>query len=69
MALLRQLIESSSTFGETVFDPFGGVLSTAVAAIVSGRKAITCEIDPRYVEIGIERIRAAEVLTRQIEAL
>jgi len=67
--LMRQLIESSSRLGEVVFDPFAGVCSTAVAAIVTGRKAIVCEIDSKYVDIGIQRIKQAEQLWRSIAAL
>jgi site-specific DNA-methyltransferase (adenine-specific) len=67
--LLRELIESSSRQGETVLDPFAGVLSTAVAAVLAGRKAIVVEENPKYVELGIERIKAAEDLVAAMHAL
>lgn len=68
VALLRQLIESSSMIGETVFDPFAGVGSTLVAALVSGRCAVGVEIDPKFIPVAVERIVAAERIADMVEA-
>lgn len=54
--ILRQMIESSSVMGETVYDPFMGSGSTLVAALIEGRKAIGCEIEPRYFDTACERV-------------
>jgi site-specific DNA-methyltransferase (adenine-specific) len=59
VSLLRQLIESSSLLGETVLDPFVGVGSTQVAAILEGRKSIGIEIEEKYAEIAADRIDTA----------
>lgn len=67
--LLRELIESSSRFGETVCDPFAGVGSTGVAAVLCGRRAVLVEKDPRYVTIAAERLQRAERLAREAAAL
>lgn len=67
--LIRELIESSSRQGERVLDPFGGVLSTAVAAILAGRKATIIEEKAEYIEIGIDRIEKAEAVVRQMHDL
>lgn len=58
--LLRELIESSSRQGETVVDPFAGIGSTGVAAILSGRRAVLCEVDPRWAPLLVERVQKAE---------
>jgi len=69
VALMRLLIESSSLPGEIVLDPFAGVGSTLVAAVVTGRRAIGIEIDERYAEIAAERLRKAEAIAREIARL
>jgi site-specific DNA-methyltransferase (adenine-specific) len=57
VGLLRILIESSSTFGETVFDPFAGSGSTLVAAALEGRKSIGIELSEEFCEVAAERCR------------
>ncbi len=67
--LMRELIESSSCQGETVLDPYAGVLSTAVACILTGRRCIAVESDLRWIEKGLPRLEAAERLVAQMSAL
>lgn len=69
VALMRELIESSSRQGETILDPFAGSGSTAVAAILTGRKIITMDSDPRWVDMTVERVKAAEALMGRINDL
>ena len=58
--LLRDMIESSTRQGDLILDPFGGVCSTAVAAVLMGRRAVVVDTDRRWLDVGIERIAAAE---------
>jgi site-specific DNA-methyltransferase (adenine-specific) len=53
--ILRQLIESSSVMGETVYDPFAGSGSTLIATALEGRIAVGCEIEERYCEAAAKR--------------
>jgi site-specific DNA-methyltransferase (adenine-specific) len=56
VALLRELIESSSRIGELVLDPFCGIGSTLVAAREESRRAIGIEIEERYCEVAAKRL-------------
>jgi site-specific DNA-methyltransferase (adenine-specific) len=66
--LMMELVESSTRRGETVLDPFAGSGSTLVAALLTGRHAIGCELDERYVAVAIDRIREAEQIADRIAA-
>jgi site-specific DNA-methyltransferase (adenine-specific) len=68
VALMRQLIESSTVLDERVCDPFAGVGSTGVAAILAGRRAYLVEIDEHYASVAVDRIQAAERIARDIAA-
>ena len=46
--------------GDWVLDPFLGVGTTAIAALLHQRKAIGAEVMPEYVQIARERIHQAE---------
>lgn len=58
--LLRELIEASTTPGELILDPFGGVGSTGVAAVLSARRCIVVEINEEYATIAATRMGEAE---------
>lgn len=67
--LLRQLIESSTVLGETVLDPYSGVGSTAVAAVLAGRRAVAIEVDAGYCQTMVNRIKEAEGLALEMSRL
>jgi len=56
-----RLIQLYTFTGDIILDPFIGSGTTAVAALMSGRKYIGYEINPQYAELAEERI--AQFLT------
>jgi adenine-specific DNA-methyltransferase len=58
--LVERLVLSMSDPGDFVLDPFMGVGSTLIAAIMHGRRAIGAEISPEYCSIARERVDLAE---------
>jgi DNA modification methylase len=54
--LIEPCILAGSRPNDTVFDPFGGAGTTAIASLKHGRNAILCEISEDYVEIANKRI-------------
>ncbi|MHA6764731.1 DNA-methyltransferase [Streptacidiphilus sp. PAMC 29251] len=64
--LMSQLIESSTVRGDLVVDPCAGSGSTAVAAVLIGRRAFVVEIDRTYAELTVTRVKAAEKIADQI---
>lgn len=53
--LLAGLIKNSSKKGEAVLDSFGGSGSTLMACEQLGRRAYLCELDPRFIDVTIQR--------------
>lgn len=53
--LLARLIRNSSRQGELVLDLFGGSGSTMIACEQMGRRCNMMELDPKYVDVIIER--------------
>lgn len=57
---MERLVLALTEEGDWVLDPFIGVGTTAIAALMHGRKAIGAEIVAEYVEIAKERVRLTE---------
>ena len=57
--LIERLILAMTNKGDWVFDPFMGVATTAVAAVLHGRKVAGAELLKKYIDIGIERVKLA----------
>ena len=55
--LAERLVLSMTDAGDAVLDPYMGVGSSAVAALMHGRAAYGCDIVPEYVDIAHERVR------------
>lgn len=59
--LVERLVLSMSKPGEWVLDPFGGVGSTVVGAVLHGRRGAMAEIDALYIKEAADRLtRASE---------
>lgn len=54
--LFEYLIKASSNENDTVFDPFIGSGTTAVASKMNGRNYIGCELSKEYYEVCLNRI-------------
>ena len=59
--LVERLVLAMTQETDWVLDPFLGVGSTAIAALIHNRKAIGAEIVSEYIEIAKERIHLAEM--------
>lgn len=57
VGLIERLVLSMTNVGGLVFDPFAGVASSGVAAIIHNRNFWGCEIVNDYVEIGRDRLQ------------
>lgn len=53
--LAVRAIENSSEIGDIVLDVFGGSHSTMIGAELTGRQARICELEPKYVDVGLLR--------------
>lgn len=68
VALVADAIKDCSKRGGIILDCFGGSGTTLIAAHKTGRKAVTMELDPKYVDVAIRRWQAFTGLeARQVE--
>ena len=58
--LIERLVLSMTDERDWVLDPFMGVGTSAIAALMHGRKAICAETQAEYIDIARSRIREAE---------
>ena len=65
--LVERLVLSMTDEGDAVFDPYMGVGSSLIAALMHKREAYGCDVVPEYVDIARERVvllRAGLLQTR-----
>ena len=55
VALVERAIRNSSKSRDIVLDPFGGSGTTMIAAERTARRARLIELDPRYVDVIVQR--------------
>lgn len=58
--LIERLVLSMTEVGDWVLDPFLGVGTAGIAALMHSRRAIGADIMPEYIETARERVRLAE---------
>lgn len=59
VGLIERLVLALTNPGDLVFDPFAGVGSAGVGAAIHGRRFLGAELNPSYVQTGVERINEA----------
>jgi|SRR5581483_4687550 len=57
--IVDRLLTRYSMEGETVFDPFGGLMTVPYCAVKAGRRGVGVELNPRYFDDGVAYVRAA----------
>lgn len=67
--LVQRLIRSMTKPSALVVDPFMGVGSTAVAAVLEGRRVAGAELVPRYLTIAKERVGQAIAGTARVRPI
>ena len=55
MDLTARIIEATSETGDVVWEPFGGLFTSALVARRLGRRAYAAEIDSTYFQYGVKR--------------
>jgi len=60
LEIIERLINRYTNDGETVLDPFGGIMSVPYTAIKMGRKGIGIELNSDYFRDGLGYLKAAE---------
>lgn len=59
--LVERLVLSMTRSSDRVLDPYGGVGSTVLAAVLNGRRGLMAEVVPEYLEVAKERLRLAQL--------
>lgn len=53
--LIEPCVLAGSNEGDTILDPFNGAATTGICALMHGRKYIGCELNPKYIELSMQR--------------
>lgn len=66
MALARRLVATLTNAGDVVLDPYAGVASSGVAALLEGRRFIGAELDEDYAVLAEERLQQTRTGTVRV---
>jgi adenine-specific DNA-methyltransferase len=66
VGLPQRLVRALTNPGELVLDPFAGVASTGIAAMLEGRRFLGCEIEAKYAKLANQRYRELMAGTLQV---
>lgn len=58
--IVERIINRYSNEGDTVYDPFGGLMTVPMTAVKMHRKGYGCELNPDYFRDGVGYLQAAE---------
>ena len=58
--LVERLVLSMTKPGDAVFDPYMGVGTSVVAALMHDRRGYGCDVVPEYVDVAKERVQALQ---------
>jgi rRNA small subunit pseudouridine methyltransferase Nep1 len=64
--LLKNVILTTTKRGDVILDSFGGSGTTAVAALMYGRRCMVIENNPEYYDIILRRVKNEEILFNRI---
>lgn len=59
--IVERIINRYSNEGDTVYDPFGGLMTVPMVAVKMKRKGIGCELNADYFRDGVGYLQAAEM--------
>lgn len=59
IALVDRFVLALTNPGDLVFDPFAGVGSSGVAALMNGRRFWGCELEEKYINVAKDRLELA----------
>lgn len=66
VGLAQRFVRALTKPGDIVFDPFSGVASTGVAALLDGRRFLGSEVNKKYVNIAETRLQEAVAGTARV---
>ncbi len=58
--IVERIINRYSNEGDTIYDPFGGLMTVPMTAVKMRRKGYGCELNPDYFRDGVGYLQAAE---------